>query len=347
MEHKRALLGKTLAGLEQVAAELSMPGFAARQLAGWLYRRRVADIGGMSNLSAAHRAMLAERYDVGVRPFSAAQESKDGAQKYLFAVGGEKRAYVESVLIPEAGRATLCLSSQAGCPMGCKFCMTARMGFRHNLTSGEIINQIFGVPRSGQLTNLVFMGMGEPMSNIDSLLESLEVITAPWGMGWSPARVTVSTVGVLPALRRFLDESRCHLAVSLHSPFADERRALMPVQKAFPAEDVVALIRRYRWTGQRRVSFEYILFDGLNDTPRHAAALARLLGGFECRVNLIRFHRIPGSELRGSPPQAMERFKEMLLQRGLLTTIRASRGEDILAACGMLSAGAELPGGAS
>lgn len=343
MEHKQALLGKTLAGLEQVAAELSMPRFAARQLADWLYRKRVADVGGMTNLSAGRRALLAERYGVGLRPFSAAQASKDGTKKYLFGVGGEKRAYVESVFIPEAGRATLCLSSQAGCPMGCKFCMTARMGFRHNLTSGEIINQIFGVPDSDQLTNLVFMGMGEPLSNIDSLLESLEVITAPWGMGWSPTRVTVSTIGVLPALQRFLDESRCHLAVSLHSPFADERRALMPMQKAFPAADVVALIRRYSWTGQRRVSFEYILFDGVNDTPRHAAALARLLGGFECRVNLIRFHRIPDSPLQGSPVQAMEKFKEMLLQKGLVTTIRSSRGEDILAACGMLSVNANRP----
>jgi 23S rRNA (adenine2503-C2)-methyltransferase len=343
MEHKQTLLGKTLAGLEQVAADLSMPKFAAVQLADWLYKKRAADIGGMSNLSAKRRAMLAERYDVGVRPFSALQASKDGTEKYLFGVGGEKRAYVESVFIPDAGRATLCLSSQAGCPMGCKFCMTARMGFRHNLTSGEIINQIFSVPHSRSLTNLVFMGMGEPLSNLDSLLESLEVITAPWGMAWSPTRVTVSTIGVLPALRRFLDESRCHLAVSLHSPFADERRALMPMQKAFPAADVVALIRRYSWTGQRRVSFEYIMFDGVNDTPRHAAALVRLLGGLACRVNLIRFHRIPDSALQGSPMQAIERFKEMLLQKRLVTTIRSSRGEDILAACGMLSVGGGQP----
>ncbi|MDR2814700.1 MAG: 23S rRNA (adenine(2503)-C(2))-methyltransferase RlmN [Prevotellaceae bacterium] len=341
MEHKQALLGKTLAGLGQVAADLSMPKFAAGQMADWLYKKRAADIGGMSNLSAKCRAMLAEQYSIGLRPSSAVQESKDGTKKYLFGVGGEKGAYVESVLIPEAGRATLCLSSQAGCPMGCKFCMTARMGLRHNLTSGEIINQIFSIPDSSRLTNLVFMGMGEPMSNMDSLLESLEIITAPWGMAWSPTRVTVSTIGVTPALQRFLDESRCHLAVSLHSPFADERRELMPMQKAFPVEEVIALIRRYDWTGQRRVSFEYILFDGVNDTPRHAAALAHLLGNLECRVNLIRFHRIPDSPLHGSPMQAIEKFKKMLTQKGLVTTIRSSRGEDILAACGMLSVNAK------
>ncbi|MDR0711579.1 MAG: 23S rRNA (adenine(2503)-C(2))-methyltransferase RlmN [Prevotellaceae bacterium] len=338
MEHKQALLGKTLADLEQVAADLSMPKFAARQMADWLYKKRATDIGSMSNLSARHRAMLAERYDVGLRPFSAEQKSKDGTRKYLFGVGGEKGAHVEAVFIPEAERATLCLSSQAGCPMGCKFCMTARMGFRHNLTSGEIINQIFSIPGSDKLSNLVFMGMGDPLNNIGSLQKSLEVITAPWGMAWSPTRVTVSTIGVLPALQHFLDESRCHLAVSLHSPFADERRELMPMQKAFPLEEVIELIRRYSWTGQRRVSFEYILFDRVNDTPRHAAALARLLGDFECRVNLIRFHRIPDSPLQGSSVQAIEKFKEMLLRKGVVTTIRSSRGEDILAACGMLSA---------
>ncbi|MDR1023824.1 MAG: 23S rRNA (adenine(2503)-C(2))-methyltransferase RlmN [Prevotellaceae bacterium] len=344
MEQKQALLGKTLSGLEEVAADLAMPKFAARQMADWLYKKHAADVGEMSNLSLKHRAALAARYEVGLRPFSALQKSADGTEKYLFEVGGAKQvcveSVVESVFIPEAGRATLCLSSQAGCRMGCRFCMTARMGFRRSLTSGEIINQIFSIPNSEKLSNLVFMGMGEPMDNIDSVLGSLEAITAPWGMGWSPTRVTVSTIGVLPALQRFLSESRCHLAVSLHSPFADERRELMPMQKAFPLEETMALIRRYSWAGQRRVSFEYIMFAGVNDTPRHAAALARLLGGVECRVNLIRFHQLPDSPLKGSPTQAIEKFRDMLLQRKIITTIRASRGEDILAACGMLSANA-------
>jgi 23S rRNA (adenine2503-C2)-methyltransferase len=340
MEHRQALLGKTLAGLEQVAADLSMPRFAAKQMADWLYKKRAADVAGMSNLSAKHRAALAERYEVGLRTFSASQKSVDGTEKYLFEVGDEKKACVESVLIPEAGRTTLCLSSQAGCRMGCKFCMTARMGFRRHLTSGEIINQIFSIPGSDAHSNLVFMGMGEPMDNIGSVLESLEVITAPWGMAWSPTRVTVSTIGALPALRRFLDESRCHLAVSLHSPFASERRALMPMQNTFPVEETIALIRRYRWAGQRRVSFEYIMLAGVNDTPRHATALAHLLGNVECRVNLIRFHQIPDSPLKGSSMQAIEKFRGLLLQKGIATTIRNSRGEDILAACGMLSVSA-------
>ncbi len=337
METKIPLIGKTLAELEQVTAEIGMPRFAAKQMADWLYKKRVANIADMSNISARHRELLAEHYSVGLHAPGNAQASKDGTRKYLFEVAGEKQSCIEAVAIPDGDRVTLCVSSQAGCKMGCTFCMTARMGFLQNLTSAEIINQIFSVSESAQLSNLVFMGMGEPMDNLDNVLKSLEIITAPWGMAWSPTRVTVSTIGVMPALQRFLDESKCHLAVSLHSPFDAERRELMPMQKAYPIEKTIDLIRRYDWTGQRRVSFEYIMFSGVNDTPRHAAALAKMICDFECRVNLIRFHQIPDSPLKGSTMPAVEKFKEMLLQKGVNTTIRSSRGEDILAACGMLS----------
>jgi 23S rRNA (adenine2503-C2)-methyltransferase len=337
METKIPLIGKTLAELEQVAREAAMPKFAAKQMADWLYQKRVTDMAAMSNLSAKHRELLAQGYCLGLYAPANVQTSTDGTRKYLFEVSGKKQACVESVAIPDGERTTLCVSSQAGCKMGCTFCMTARMGFLQHLTAAEIINQIFSVGESARLSNLVFMGMGEPLDNVDNVLHALNIITAAWGMAWSPTRVTVSTIGVLPALQRFLDESRCHLAVSLHSPFDAERRALMPMQKAYPIAETVDLIRRYDWTGQRRVSFEYILFAGINDTPRHAAALAKMLGNFECRVNLIRFHQIPDSPLKGSPMPVIERFKEMLLQKGVNTTIRASRGEDILAACGMLS----------
>jgi 23S rRNA (adenine2503-C2)-methyltransferase len=337
MEAKIPLIGKTLPELELIAAEAGMPRFAAKQMADWLYKKRTVNIADMSNLSAKHRELLAQRYCVGLRTPANAQTSKDGTRKYLFEVDGKKQPSVEAVAIPDGDRVTLCVSSQAGCKMGCTFCMTARMGFLQHLTAAEIINQIFSVSESAQLSTLVFMGMGEPLDNLDNVLKSLEIIIAPWGMAWSPTRVTVSTIGVLPALKRLLDESRCHLAVSLHSPFADERLALMPAQKAHPIAETLDLIRRYDWTGQRRVSFEYITFAGINDTPRHAAALAKMLGGFECRVNLIRFHQIPDSPLRGSPPTTVEKFKNLLLQKGVNTTIRASRGEDILAACGMLS----------
>ncbi|MDR2937521.1 MAG: 23S rRNA (adenine(2503)-C(2))-methyltransferase RlmN [Prevotellaceae bacterium] len=342
METKIPLIGKTLAELEQVAAEVGMPKFAAKQMADWLYKKRVARIADMSNLSVKHREALESCYCIGLSAPTNVQTSKDGTRKYLFEVVGKKQGSIEAVAIPDGERTTLCVSSQAGCKMGCTFCMTARMGFLQSLTSAEIINQIFSVSESAQLSNLVFMGMGEPLDNLDNVLKSLEIITAPWGMAWSPTRVTVSTIGVQPALQRFLSESKCHLAVSLHAPFAGERRELMPMQKAYPIDETIDLIRRYDWTGQRRVSFEYIMFAGVNDTPRHTAALAKMLGDFECRVNLIRFHQIPDSPLRGSSMPVVEKFKEMLLRQGVNTTIRASRGEDILAACGMLSTAKKL-----
>lgn len=326
-----------MAELEQVAAESGMPKFAAKQMADWLYRKRIADIADMTNLSAKHRELLAERYEVGLSAPVRSQKSKDGAKKYLFEVAGKKQACIESVMIPEDDRTTLCVSSQAGCKMACVFCMTGRMGFLQQLTAAEILNQVFSIPETLQLSNLVYMGMGEPMDNIDEVLKSLEVVTAPWGLAWSPTRVTISTIGVLDGLRRFLDESRCHVAISLHSPFAEERRALMPMQKAYPMADVLALIRQHDWTGQRRVSFEYTLFAGVNDSSKHADALAKLLEGLECRVNLIRFHQIPDSPLHGSSDFTIGKFRQRLLARGVITTVRASRGEDILAACGMLS----------
>ncbi|MDR3329511.1 MAG: 23S rRNA (adenine(2503)-C(2))-methyltransferase RlmN [Prevotellaceae bacterium] len=337
MAGKPILLGSTLPELEQVAAALAMPRYAARQIASWLYGQRVADFAAMSNLSAAHRAALAERYALGRYAPAAVQASRDGTTKLLFAPPDGQGAGVEAVLIPEEGRATLCVSSQAGCRMGCRFCMTARMGFGRHLAAGEMLNQLFSAAGSERLTNLVLMGMGEPLDNLEEVLRFLAVATAPWGMGWSPTRITLSTVGLLPALRRFLDESRCQLAISLHSPFADERQALMPAQRAHPIADVLSLLRRYRWEGQRRVSFEYIMLAGVNDSPRHAAALAAMLGGLSCRVNLLHFHQIPDSEFRSSPPSVIDGFRTMLAQRGLSTTVRTSRGEDIGAACGMLA----------
>jgi 23S rRNA (adenine2503-C2)-methyltransferase len=337
---KTALLGKTLSELEQLVVDLGMPKFTAKQLADWLYKKRVECIAEMSNISAKNREVLNQDYEVGTHNPVKYQKSKDGTKKYLFQIKLDgKESFIESVYIPDQSRATLCVSSQVGCKMGCTFCMTARMGFVQQLMATDILNQVFSIDESGRLTNLVYMGMGEPMDNVDEVLKSLEVITAPWGMGWSPTRITVSTIGVIKEMKRFLDESRCHLAVSLHSPFAEERRTLMPIQKAYPLEEIIRLIHQYDWSGQRRVSFEYIMFAGVNDTPKHAEKLAKLLNSLECRVNLIRFHQIPDSQLKGSAMPTIERFKDMLLRKGVATTIRSSRGEDILAACGMLSTG--------
>lgn len=339
------LVGKTHTELLALAQEFGMPRFAAGQMAQWLYRKRATSIEAMTNLSKAQRAALAERYAVGLTPPADVAESADGTKKYLFRTASGR--YVETVYIPDGERATLCVSSQVGCKMGCLFCMTGKQGFDGNLTAAEILNQILSVPESERLTNIVMMGMGEPLDNAGPVLTALEVLTAPWGLGWSPHRITLSTIGHLGHLPAFLERTDCHLAVSLHSPFADERLELMPVERAYPTADVLDLLRRYDFAHQRHLTFEYIVFRGLNDDARHARALVRLLAGIDCKVNLIRFHAIPDdgrthsrlhvSDLHTTDLEAMERFRDILCRHGLTATIRASRGEDILAACGMLS----------
>lgn len=335
---KENLLGKNPEELKAVAVECGLKPFVGRQLSEWLYQKRVSSFGQMTNISNSAKEILAEKYAIGAAAPSGRAVSADGTVKYLFPVecGGEKSA-VEAVVIPEDDRRTLCVSSQAGCKMGCRFCMTGRQGWHGNLSPADVLGQFLGVDDPLGLTNAVFMGMGEPLDNYDTLSRVLEVLTADWGFGWSPKRITVSTIGVMPALKRFLDEQRCHLAVSLHNPFPEEREQMMPVQKAFDEKDIVALIKQYDFTGQRRVSFEYTMFGGWNDSKRHADALIRLLRGLECRVNLIRFHKIPDFPYESSSPEVMEAFKSRLNNNGITCTIRASRGEDILAACGMLA----------
>ena len=335
MVEKEKLMGMTLAELQQVAAEVGLPGYTAKQMADWLYKKHVTEVSEMTNVALAKRSALAERYEVGAYPPAMAQRSVDGTIKYLYAAG--EGHFVESVYIPTEDRATLCVSSQVGCKMNCLFCMTGKQGFSANLTANQILNQIQSLPERESLTNLVFMGMGEPLDNVNELFKVLEILTAPWGYGWSPKRITVSTVGAMKGLRRFLEESECHLAFSLHSPYPEERLSLMPVEKAFPAQEVIDLIRHYDFTHQRRVSFEYIVFKGLNDDLKHADALARLLRQIPCRVNLIRFHAIPNVPLQTSDMARMEAFRDRLNAKGVVCTIRASRGEDIFAACGMLS----------
>lgn len=333
MEH---LYGKTLAELRVVAEEYGLPRFAAGQMARWLYKRHVTDIASMTDLSAVARARLAERYDIGLTAPLAVSASEDGTRKYLYATETSGR-HIESAYIPDGERATLCVSSQAGCRMGCRFCMTSRQGLHHSLSTLEILNQIASLPERDRLTNVVYMGMGEPLDNLDNVLRSLEVLTSEWGYGWSPTRITLSTAGVLPSLKRFLDESSVHLAVSLHNPFHDERQEIMPIEKPYPIAEVMKLLRQYDFTHQRRVSFEYIVMSGLNDSPRHVAELARLLNGVACRINLIRFHKIPDSPYFSPPQPQMEAFRDALICKGIMTTIRRSRGEDIKAACGLLS----------
>ncbi len=348
---KIKLLGKNLEDLRKIVAQEGLPGFTARQIAMWLYVKKVRTIDEMTNLSKAARASLNERYEVGLLEYKGLQVSSDGTRKYLFPVSCTHRrgldvrcpedeyedSAVEAVMIPDGDRATLCVSSQAGCRMGCRFCMTGRQGFHGHMSAADIISQFIAVDESDRLTNAVFMGMGEPLDNYDNVMRVIEILTADWGFAWSPKRITLSTIGVLPALKRYLDECRCHLAVSLHNPLGPERLSMMPVQGAWPVQDVIDLIRQYDFSGQRRVSFEYTMFAGFNDTKVHADALVRMLKGLECRMNLIRFHKIPDFPYETSPDNIIENFRERLNNQGLMTTIRASRGEDILAACGMLA----------
>jgi 23S rRNA (adenine2503-C2)-methyltransferase len=334
---KEPLFGKTIAELGRVAAEADLPAYAARQLADWLYGKGVTGFEEMRNLPRAARARLAELFTIGARPHAAVSASEDGTRKYLFPAG--EAGFVETAFIPEEARATLCLSVQIGCKWGCAFCMTGRQGFHGNLGPGDILNQFRSLPEMDRVTNIVYMGMGEPMDNLENVLASLEVLCSSYGYGMSPTRITVSTVGVLPAMEEFLAKSRCHLAVSLHSPFEEERRRLMPVEARHPMKRVIAVCRKSAVRGQRRISFEYVMFDGVNDTRRHAAALAGLLHGMRCRVNLIPFHPVPGSTLTPSRRPAMERFQAALKQEGMRVTIRQSRGLDISAACGLLSTG--------
>lgn len=329
------LLGQTLVQLQELCADEGFPRFTAKQLCDWLYKKRVESIDAMTNLSLAQRARLNEIAYIGRETPVRCQVSRDGTKKYLFPVLDGH--FIEAVYIPEEDRATLCVSCQVGCKMGCHFCVTGQQGFHGNLSAGDILNQLFSIPEYEELTNVVFMGMGEPMDNYDNIMRVLEIMTSDWGLAMSPTRITVSTAGVIPNMKRFIKESKCNLAVSLHSPFHDERAKIMPVEKSYPINEVIHAIRQYDWSGQRRVSFEYIVFKGLNDTPKHINELAKQLGSLRCRVNLIRFHAIPNIDLQSPSMEDMVRFRDKLNDKGIIATIRASRGQDIDAACGLLS----------
>ena len=332
---KIELYGASLEQLRTICESLDLPRFAPKQIAKWLYTRFVTDIDAMTDLLKVARERLKEHCELGLSAPLKVSVSQDGTKKYLFRTSqGE---YIESALIPDGERMTLCVSSQAGCKMGCKFCATGRMGFRHQLSATEIINQILSIPERDKLTNLVFMGMGEPLDNIDNLLRTLDILTSEWGLAWSPTRITVSTAGVAKTLPRLLEESKVHIAVSLHNPFPEERKEIMPIENSYSIREVCDILRRYDFTHQRRVSFEYIVLEGMNCSMRHIKELSRLLDGIKCRINLIRFHKIPDSPFFSPELERIIEFRDTLTKRGIQTTLRASRGEDIEAACGLLS----------
>ena len=344
---KKVLIGLLPEELKAVVRELGMPSFTATQILKWLYQQHVGSIDEMTNLSKANRERLKEHFVVGAMAPVDCQRSKDGTIKYLFPVRCQESAdrseesgvsrFVESVFIPDGDRATLCVSCQVGCKMNCLFCQTGKQGFEGNLTAADILNQVYALPEREQLTNIVFMGQGEPMDNLEAVLRATQILTAEWGYAWSPRRITVSSVGIKNKLRRFLNESECHVAISMHSPLHEQRLMLMPAEGQMKINEVVTLLKQYDFSHQRRCSFEYICFGGLNDSPAFGREIVKLLQGLDCRVNLIRFHEIPGVDLPGSDEQRMEALRDYLTAHGVFTTIRASRGQDILAACGLLS----------
>ena len=340
---KKTLLGLTLDELKDVARQLGMPAFTGSQIAKWIYERRVKSIDEMTNISKGNRVKLAESYEIGCMAPIESRHSKDGTVKYLFPVrttdgDTSRKRFVETVYIPEeGGHATLCVSCEVGCKMNCLFCQTGKQGFHGYLTVADILNQAYSIPEADSLTNIVYMGQGEPMDNLDNVLRSTQILTAPYGWAWSPKRITVSSVGLKDKLQRFLNESDCQVAISLHSPIHEQREKLMPAEKGMAIKDVVDLLRDYDFSHQRRLTFEYIVFGGLNDSQTHAREICRLLKGLDCHVNLIRFHQIPNVPLHGASPERMETFRDYLTAHGFYCTIRASRGQDIEAACGLLS----------
>jgi 23S rRNA (adenine2503-C2)-methyltransferase len=332
---KKALLGMTLEEIQSGIADFGLPGFTAREVALWIYRRGATCISDFTNLSKKARELIDEKFTIGLEAPVNINISEDGTKKYLFPA--QENQFIETAYMPDSKRHTLCISSQVGCKLGCLFCMTARQGFQGNLSSGQILNQIISLPERELVTNLVYMGMGEPFDNTDEVLKSLSILTADYGLSFSPKKITVSTAGLIPGMKRFINESRCNIAISLHSPFDEERAKLMPVEKIYPLKKVIDTLKSFSWEKQRRISFEYILFKDFNDSVRHINQLARLLNGLRCKINLMHFHSIPDSPLLGSSEKSLTVFRDNLNKKGITATIRASRGEDILAACGLLS----------
>jgi 23S rRNA (adenine2503-C2)-methyltransferase len=332
---KNILVGMTLAEITASIADLDLPKYTAREIALWIYRRGADQIDQFTNISKTARLKLSDNFLIGLNQPLKVNVSADGTKKYLFQAGTNH--LIETAYIPETKRNTLCISSQAGCKFGCLFCMTARQGFQGHLAPGEIVNQLLSVPERAKMTNVVYMGMGEPFDNTEAVIKSLEIMTAEYGPAISPRKITVSTIGLIPGMKKFIQESRCQLAISMHSPFHDERESLMPAENVYPIIEIIDVLKSYSFEKQRRISFEYIVFKGFNDTLHHVNQLARMLNGLRCRINLIRFHPIPGSPLEPLDNDSMMKFRDKLDRKGIITTIRTSRGEDIRAACGLLS----------
>ncbi|MBM3419711.1 MAG: radical SAM protein [Bacteroidetes bacterium] len=331
------LTGLTLRQIEDSLASSGIDRTYALRVAYWIYRKRVGSFSEMTNIAGGIREKLSESFSSGFLRPAERLESADGSVKYLFDYPGGRK--VETVFMPETRRNTVCVSSQSGCTRGCLYCRTGEMGLKGNLTAAEIVNQVLAIPESARLTHVVFMGMGEPLDNLQAVVQAIEILTAEWGLSIAHSRITVSTVGILPAVEQFLAKTRSNLTLSILSPISADRARLVPAERLFPAEKIMSVIRETAPSRRRRISLAYMMLEGINDTDSHLDALIKLISGTTIRVNLLRYHQSGNIMFRQSAPERMNLFRERLLAAGISASVRRSRGEDIGAACGLLGAG--------
>jgi 23S rRNA (adenine2503-C2)-methyltransferase len=331
--------------IQSLAIELGQPAYRGRQVSGWVFRRGATDFEAMSDLPRAFRAALAGRHAIRLPELERETPSRDGSRKLLFRLADGAR--VQAVLMPDEDRLTLCLSTQVGCGFGCRFCLTGTMGAGRDLTAGEIVGQVLAarrlLPPERRLTHVVYMGMGEPLANYAATVRSLRCLTDPRGLGFSPRRITLSTVGLAGAIERLAREGlRVNLAVSLHATTDEQRDRLMPVNRGFPIARLLEACRRFPLPMRQRLTFEYVLLDQVNDAPEDARRLVQLLHGLRAKVNLIPFNDWEGSGFRRPALPRVLAFQALLLEQGVTATVRWSKGEDIGAACGQLAEPASL-----
>ena len=333
------LKNMTLEEIEAFVAGLGKEKYRARQIMKWIYQQGASSFEEMTNLSKEFRAEMAKKARIGSLEIVRTETSGDTTKKILFRL--EDGLLVESVLIPGAGHWTLCVSTQAGCRMGCAFCFTARSGFSRNLRPSEIVDQIvqakFRTEEGRGINNLVLMGMGEPLDNYDNVLKAIAIITSDYGLSLSTRKITLSTCGVAPGIERLGRDSAVNLAVSLNAPDDRRRSELMPINKKYPIEALIRACKSYPMPRRRRITFEYILIAGVNDSPADARLLVKTFGGLRCKFNLIAFNEFPGSPFKAPDPKAIEAFQKVLVEHHFTAVLRQSRGRDILAACGQLS----------
>lgn len=302
-----------------------------------IYKKGIREFSSLSRLPGKLRKFLDDGYCTGVYDPLSFETSADGTKKYLFR--NSDGNYFETVFLPEAKRNTVCVSTQSGCRMGCPFCLTGRYGFHGNLSAGDIVNQVIALPEAASVTHVVFMGMGEPLDNLDNVLKACSILSAEWGRAVSQASITISTVGITPAVKRFLEESKCNLTISLFSPFTEERRRVVPAENKYPVSGIIEIMKSARVSRKRRLCAAYVMISGVNDTSKHLEGLLHLLAGSGIRVNLLPYHNVPGDGITSSPGERMTYFKHNLVINGISASIRKSRGEDISAACGLLASG--------